>query len=201
MAKGHYTKSFTYLSSSFPFSFDFLLRKGFSFELIFLPGKLYQLFHNIYVNFIYLTYFTYLLIYWIDVCFVFVVCQCNGHARRCRFNLELYKLSGRVSGGVCYNCQHDTTGRYCHYCREGFYRDNTKPLNHRKVCKRKCHSLLFSKLKATRIYRAFIYLLNLMTQWIAVNLWIKSFTGKKENFINKVTKFKFMKIHFILMFI
>ncbi|XP_065364959.1 netrin-B [Calliphora vicina] len=68
------------------------------------------------------------------------MCQCNGHARRCRFNLELYKLSGRVSGGVCYNCQHDTTGRYCHYCREGFYRDNTKPLNHRKVCKRcDCH--------------------------------------------------------------
>ncbi|XP_075155636.1 LOW QUALITY PROTEIN: netrin-B [Haematobia irritans] len=68
------------------------------------------------------------------------MCQCNGHARRCRFNLELYKLSGRVSGGVCYNCQHDTTGRYCHYCREGYYRDNTKPLNHRKVCKRcDCH--------------------------------------------------------------
>ncbi|EDV30112.2 uncharacterized protein Dana_GF19299 [Drosophila ananassae] len=68
------------------------------------------------------------------------VCQCNGHARRCRFNLELYKLSGRVSGGVCYNCQHDTTGRYCHYCREGYYRDANKPPNHRKVCKRcDCH--------------------------------------------------------------
>ncbi|XP_011177498.1 netrin-B [Zeugodacus cucurbitae] len=68
------------------------------------------------------------------------MCQCNGHARRCRFNLELYKLSGRISGGVCYNCQHDTTGRYCHYCREGFYRDATKALNNRKVCKRcDCH--------------------------------------------------------------
>lgn len=80
------------------------------------------------------------------VCFFYLfvlVCQCNGHARRCRFNLELYKLSGRVSGGVCYNCQHDTTGRYCHYCREGFYRDNTKPLNHRKVCKRKYNDNLF----------------------------------------------------------
>ncbi|XP_053949186.1 netrin-B-like [Anastrepha ludens] len=68
------------------------------------------------------------------------MCQCNGHARRCRFNLELYKLSGRVSGGVCYNCQHDTTGRYCHYCREGYYRDSSKPPNHRKICKRcDCH--------------------------------------------------------------
>ncbi|KPP72692.1 hypothetical protein Z043_108284 [Scleropages formosus] len=28
-------------------------------------------------------------------------CNCNLHARRCRFNMELYKLSGRKSGGVC----------------------------------------------------------------------------------------------------
>ncbi|KOB79003.1 Netrin [Operophtera brumata] len=46
-------------------------------------------------------------------------CNCNGHARRCRFNMELYKLSGRVSGGVCLKCRHYTAGRHCHYCREG----------------------------------------------------------------------------------
>lgn len=34
---------------------------------------------------------------------LFAACDCNGHARRCRFNMELYKLSGRVSGGVCLN--------------------------------------------------------------------------------------------------
>ncbi|XP_059616824.1 netrin-B [Phlebotomus argentipes] len=62
-------------------------------------------------------------------------CNCNGHSRRCRFNMELFKLSGRTSGGVCINCRHATTGRHCHYCKEGFYRDPTKPLNHRKVCK------------------------------------------------------------------
>lgn len=50
--------------------------------------------------------------------------------------MELFKLSGRVSGGVCQNCRHSTTGRHCHYCKEGFYRDPTKPLNHRRVCKR-----------------------------------------------------------------
>lgn len=67
-------------------------------------------------------------------------CNCNSHARQCRFNMELYKLSGRVSGGVCINCRHATTGRHCHYCKEGFYRDPTKPLNHRKVCKPcECH--------------------------------------------------------------
>uniref|UniRef100_A0A182KF55 Laminin EGF-like domain-containing protein n=1 Tax=Anopheles christyi TaxID=43041 RepID=A0A182KF55_9DIPT len=49
--------------------------------------------------------------------------------------MELYKMSGRISGGVCLSCRHATTGRHCHYCREGFYRDATKPIAHRKVCK------------------------------------------------------------------
>lgn len=68
---------------------------------------------------------------------LFAACDCNGHARRCRFNMELYKLSGRVSGGVCLNCRHATTGRHCHYCKEGYYRDPSKSIGHRKVCKRK----------------------------------------------------------------
>nr|XP_009672469.1 PREDICTED: netrin-1 [Struthio camelus australis] len=67
-------------------------------------------------------------------------CNCNLHARRCRFNMELYKLSGRKSGGVCLNCRHNTAGRHCHYCKEGFYRDLTKPISHRKACKEcDCH--------------------------------------------------------------
>lgn len=66
------------------------------------------------------------------------VCNCNLHARKCRFNMELYKLSGRVSGGVCLQCRHFTSGRHCHYCREGYYRDPARPITHRKACKRKC---------------------------------------------------------------
>ncbi|CAB3361848.1 Hypothetical predicted protein [Cloeon dipterum] len=62
-------------------------------------------------------------------------CNCNNHARGCRFNMELYKLSGRVSGGICLKCRHFTAGRHCHYCREGYYRDNTKPITNRKACK------------------------------------------------------------------
>lgn len=62
-------------------------------------------------------------------------CNCNLHARRCRFNTELYKLSGRKSGGVCLNCRHNTAGRHCHYCKEGYYRDMGKPVTHRKACK------------------------------------------------------------------
>ncbi|XP_016401235.1 netrin-1 isoform X2 [Sinocyclocheilus rhinocerous] len=64
-----------------------------------------------------------------------VACNCNLHARRCRFNMELYKLSGRKSGGVCLNCRHNTAGRHCHYCKEGYYRDMSKPISHRKACK------------------------------------------------------------------
>ncbi|XP_032447087.1 netrin-1 [Lynx canadensis] len=67
-------------------------------------------------------------------------CNCNLHARRCRFNTELYKLSGRKSGGVCLNCRHNTAGRHCHYCKEGYYRDMGKPVTHRKACKAcDCH--------------------------------------------------------------
>lgn len=69
-------------------------------------------------------------------------CNCNQHARKCRFNMDLYKLSGRVSGGVCLNCRHYTAGRYCHYCKEGYYRDPDKPITHRKACKAcDCHPI------------------------------------------------------------
>uniref|UniRef100_A0A1A8BKD6 Netrin-1 n=1 Tax=Nothobranchius kadleci TaxID=1051664 RepID=A0A1A8BKD6_NOTKA len=69
-----------------------------------------------------------------------VACHCNLHARRCRFNMELYKLSGRKSGGVCMNCRHNTAGRHCHYCKEGFYRDMARPISHRRACKAcDCH--------------------------------------------------------------
>lgn len=48
-----------------------------------------------------------------------LACNCNLHARKCRFNMELYKLSGRKSGGVCLKCRHNTDGRHCHFCKEG----------------------------------------------------------------------------------
>nr|XP_032836253.1 netrin-1-like [Petromyzon marinus]XP_032836260.1 netrin-1-like [Petromyzon marinus]XP_032836268.1 netrin-1-like [Petromyzon marinus]XP_032836276.1 netrin-1-like [Petromyzon marinus]XP_032836284.1 netrin-1-like [Petromyzon marinus]XP_032836291.1 netrin-1-like [Petromyzon marinus]XP_032836298.1 netrin-1-like [Petromyzon marinus]XP_032836306.1 netrin-1-like [Petromyzon marinus]XP_032836310.1 netrin-1-like [Petromyzon marinus] len=64
-----------------------------------------------------------------------VACNCNLHARKCRFNMELYKLSGRKSGGICLNCRHNTAGRHCHYCKEGFYRDLGKHISDRKACK------------------------------------------------------------------
>lgn len=69
-----------------------------------------------------------------------VACNCNLHARACVFNMELFKLSGGASGGVCIHCRHNTAGRYCSYCKQGFYKDPTKDITHRKVCKLcSCH--------------------------------------------------------------
>ena len=76
------------------------------------------------------------------VCFLscLAACKCNLHAKSCQFNKELYLLSGRNSGGVCLKCRHNTKGRHCHYCQEGFYRDKLKPITHRKACKGRRHS-------------------------------------------------------------
>ncbi|XP_034664916.1 netrin-A isoform X1 [Drosophila subobscura] len=70
------------------------------------------------------------------------MCNCNNHARQCRFNMEIFRASQGVSGGVCQNCRHSTMGRNCHLCKEGYYRDPTKTLQHRKVCKAcECHPI------------------------------------------------------------
>ncbi len=65
-------------------------------------------------------------------------CNCNNHSSQCRFNSELYVASGeKKSGGICLNCQHNTMGRFCHYCQRGFYRDSREPMNSEKACKGK----------------------------------------------------------------
>ena len=68
-------------------------------------------------------------------------CSCHLHARRCRFNKELYLLSGRRSGGVCVKCRHHTAGRHCHYCAQGYYRDLSKPMTHSRACRCKYPAL------------------------------------------------------------
>lgn len=69
-----------------------------------------------------------------------IACNCNLHAKHCRFNMELYELSGYKSGGVCRKCRHQTEGRYCNHCKEGFYRDKRRDITHRKACKAcDCH--------------------------------------------------------------
>ncbi|VDD82328.1 unnamed protein product [Mesocestoides corti] len=61
-------------------------------------------------------------------------CECNLHSNSCTFSQYFYLLSKKVSGGVCEDCRHHTTGEKCHQCMEGFYRDWTKPISHPMVC-------------------------------------------------------------------
>jgi hypothetical protein len=67
--------------------------------------------------------------------YIFAACNCNNHSRQCRFNKELYLLSGRKSGGICIQCKHNTVGRYCSYCKETFYRDPNLSITHPHICK------------------------------------------------------------------
>ncbi|VDK27910.1 unnamed protein product [Gongylonema pulchrum] len=43
-----------------------------------------------------------------------VPCNCNGHSGSCD-----------PATGICFDCQHDTVGEHCEFCREGFYGDAT----------------------------------------------------------------------------
>ncbi|KAM3591082.1 uncharacterized protein V6R79_021976 [Siganus canaliculatus] len=71
-----------------------------------------------------------------------VACECNGHSNKCRFSMEVFQQSGRQSGGVCQKCRHNTAGRHCQYCQNGYTRDQSKPMNHRKACQPcQCHPL------------------------------------------------------------
>ncbi|OQV23620.1 Laminin subunit alpha-2 [Hypsibius exemplaris] len=56
-------------------------------------------------------------------------CQCHGHADECRYDQEIansrlsVSITGKYEGGgVCVNCQHNTTGTNCEHCVDGFFR-------------------------------------------------------------------------------
>ena len=61
-------------------------------------------------------------------------CNCNGHSTECYFDQDVYERSGKVSGGMCYNCKHNTTGRFCHQCAEGSYRTPDTPISSPHAC-------------------------------------------------------------------
>ncbi|CAH2312063.1 netrin-4-like [Pelobates cultripes] len=62
-------------------------------------------------------------------------CRCHNHASSCRFDLDVWLSSGRRTGGVCENCQHNTEGYRCQRCKSGYYRDLTEPLSSPVACK------------------------------------------------------------------
>ncbi|XP_039604526.1 laminin subunit beta-3 [Polypterus senegalus] len=63
-------------------------------------------------------------------------CDCNNHSERCHFDPAVFEASGMVSGGVCDNCQHYTTGRKCEKCRQFYYRNPLRHITHPEACLR-----------------------------------------------------------------
>ncbi|KAM6424929.1 laminin subunit beta-4 [Rhynochetos jubatus] len=61
-------------------------------------------------------------------------CNCNGHSGRCHFDMAVYQASGGVSGGVCEDCQDNTTGQHCDQCKRFFYRDPLKVISDPHAC-------------------------------------------------------------------
>ncbi|CAG2106617.1 unnamed protein product, partial [Medioppia subpectinata] len=62
------------------------------------------------------------------------ICNCNSHAKRCHFDPAVYEATGKVSGGVCDDCQHNTMGRNCEQCKPYFYRDPGRRIEDHNVC-------------------------------------------------------------------
>ncbi|NXN13301.1 LAMB4 protein, partial [Indicator maculatus] len=61
-------------------------------------------------------------------------CNCNGHSGRCHFDMAVYQASGGVSGGVCEDCQDNTTGQHCDQCKQFFYQDPFKVISDPQAC-------------------------------------------------------------------
>nr|XP_054587843.1 usherin [Nothobranchius furzeri] len=52
-------------------------------------------------------------------------CQCNGHAHSCHYDIRADDQPHehyRGGGGVCDHCMHNTTGKNCELCINGFFR-------------------------------------------------------------------------------
>lgn len=63
------------------------------------------------------------------------LCNCNNHATSCHFDEAVFHFSEGVSGGVCDNCQHNTTGIHCEQCLPFFYRDYDVDVQSPESCK------------------------------------------------------------------
>ena len=65
------------------------------------------------------------------------LCECNSHASSCRYDITLdpfpndHDVGG---GGVCIDCEHNTTGSMCDVCAEFYFRSVGKSLHAVDVC-------------------------------------------------------------------
>uniref|UniRef100_F6UDP9 Usherin n=1 Tax=Monodelphis domestica TaxID=13616 RepID=F6UDP9_MONDO len=65
-------------------------------------------------------------------------CQCNNHSRSCHYDKTMDPFPAeyyRGGGGVCDNCQHNTTGRNCELCKDYLFRQVGADPSARDICK------------------------------------------------------------------
>ncbi|XP_068129732.1 laminin subunit beta-4 [Hyperolius riggenbachi] len=61
-------------------------------------------------------------------------CNCNGHSDKCHFDMNVYQANNGTSGGVCEDCQHNTVGNQCEFCKTFFYRDPLRDISDPDTC-------------------------------------------------------------------
>ncbi|KAH6921814.1 hypothetical protein HPB50_005331 [Hyalomma asiaticum] len=61
-------------------------------------------------------------------------CNCNGHANKCHFDAAVWERSGRVSGGVCDDCQDNTMGLNCEQCVPFYFKDPQRDISDPYAC-------------------------------------------------------------------
>lgn len=61
-------------------------------------------------------------------------CECHNHATSCHFDEAVYEQTGRISGGVCEGCEHNTMGRNCEECKPFYYHDPQYDISHPEAC-------------------------------------------------------------------
>uniref|UniRef100_A0A3P9PR04 Netrin G2 n=1 Tax=Poecilia reticulata TaxID=8081 RepID=A0A3P9PR04_POERE len=54
-------------------------------------------------------------------------CECNGHSNRCSY-IDFINVV------TCVSCKHNTRGQSCQYCRLGYYRNASLPLDDDNIC-------------------------------------------------------------------
>ncbi|XP_054895908.1 uncharacterized protein LOC129366213 [Poeciliopsis prolifica] len=54
-------------------------------------------------------------------------CECNGHSNRCSY-IDFINVV------TCVSCKHNTRGKSCQYCRLGYYRNASLPLDDDNIC-------------------------------------------------------------------
>nr|XP_012315082.1 usherin isoform X2 [Aotus nancymaae] len=65
-------------------------------------------------------------------------CQCNSHSKSCHYNISVDPFPFehfRGGGGVCDDCEHNTTGRNCELCKDYFFRQVGADPSAIDVCK------------------------------------------------------------------